>query len=111
MGLMTEDLQRLLASIRDFGWNESKRETNLLDHQIDFLDVRGMFDDYTFIRRSDRHGEVRYQIFGYVEGQQIAVAFTIRGPLCWIISARPARRDERRKYYNRLEGLSDKGKD
>ena len=111
MGLMTEDLQRLLAGIRDFGWHENKRETNLLDHQIDFLDVRGMFDDYTFIRRSDRHGEVRYQIFGYVQGQQIAVAFTIRGPICRIISARPAKRDERRKYYHRVEGLSDKGKD
>ncbi len=108
---MTEDLRRLLADVRDFGWNESKRETNLLDHNIDFIDVREIFDDYTFIRRSDRHGEVRYQIFGYVQRQQIAVAFTIRGPLCRIISARPARRDERRKYYNRLEGRPDKGQD
>ena len=108
---MMEDLQRLLAGVRDFGWNETKRETNLLDHKIDFIDVREIFDDYTFIRRSDRHGEVRYQIFGYVHGQQIAVAFTIRGPLCRIISARPAKRDERRKYYNRVQGLPYKGQD
>src|SRR5262245_27158483 len=60
------------------------------------------FDGYTFIRRSDRHGEVRYQIFGYVRGREIAVACTLRGEQCWIISARRARQDERRKYYRGL---------
>jgi uncharacterized DUF497 family protein len=101
---MTEDLQRLFADVRDFGWNPNKRETNLRDHQIDFIDVREIFDGGTYIRRSDRHGEVRYQIFGYIQGRKIAVACAIRGSgsLCWIISARPARRDERRKYYDRL---------
>ncbi len=43
------------------------------DHKIDFEDVRSIFEDYTFIRRSDRHGEVRYQIFGYVHGQEYRV--------------------------------------
>jgi uncharacterized protein len=108
---MTEDMQRLFAGVRDFGWNPKKRESNLRDHRIDFEDVRGILDGYTFIRRSDRHGEVRYQIFGYVEGREIAVACTFRGALCWIISARRARRDERKKYYNRFKGLPEEGKD
>jgi len=106
---MTEEMQRLFAGVRDFGWDPKKRESNLRDHRIDFEDVRGILDGYTFIRRSDRHGEVRYQIFGFLEGREIAVACTFRGALCWIISARRARRDERRKYYDRFKGLPKEG--
>ena len=108
---MAEDLQRLFAGVRDFGWNPKKRESNLRDHGIDFEDAKGIFDGYTFIRRSDRHGEVRYHIFGYVHGQEVAVACTLRGAVCRLISARRARRDERRKFYNRLEGQSEPGQD
>ena len=108
---MAEDLQRLFADIRDFGWNPKKRESNLRDHKIDFEDVKGIFDGYTFIRRSDRHGEVRYQIFGYVQGREVAVACALRGALCWLISARRSRRDERRKYYSGLAGLPEPGQD
>jgi uncharacterized DUF497 family protein len=108
---MAEDVQRLFADVRDFGWNPEKRETNLLDHKIDFVDVKGILDGYTFIRRSDRHGEVRYQIFGYLQGREVAVACALRGSLFWVISARPARRDERRKYYNRFKGLPEEGQD
>lgn len=100
----TDDFEALFAGIREFGWNPKKRENNLRQHKIDFEDAKGIFDGYTFIRRSDRHGEVRYQIFGYVQGREVAVACTFRGPVCRIISARPARRDERRRFYNRLEG-------
>ncbi|UGV27740.1 BrnT family toxin [Rhodopseudomonas boonkerdii] len=99
---MTESLTRLFADIRDFDWDPNKRETNLRDHKIDFDDVWQIFDGYTFTRRSDRHGEVRYQVFGYLEKREVAVACAIRGSLCWIISARRARRDERQKYYTRL---------
>ena len=108
---MTEDMQRLFAGVRDFAWNPNKRETNLRDHKIDFEDVRGILDGYTFIRRSDRHGEVRYQIFGYVEGREVAVACTFRGALCWIISVRRASRGERRKYYGGLTVRSEPGQD
>ena len=99
------------AGVRDFGWNPKKRESDLRDYKIDFEDVRGILDGYTFTRRSDRHGEVRYQIFGYVQGQEIAVACALRGSLCWIISARRARRDERQKYYDRLEGFHETRQD
>jgi len=108
---MAENLQRLFAGVREFGWNPKKRESNLRIHKIDFEDVKGLFDGYTFIRRSDRHGEIRYQIFGYVEGQEVAVACTLRGTVCWLISARRARRDERRKFYHRLERQSEPRQD
>ena len=105
---MTEDdaVQELFARVRAFGWNEDKRASNLRVHQIDFEGVRSILDGDAFIRRSDRHGEVRYQIFGYVDGREVAVACTLREDVCWIISARRARRDERRKYYDRFAGRS-----
>ncbi|MGH6673054.1 MAG: BrnT family toxin [Xanthobacteraceae bacterium] len=97
-------MQRLFAGVRGFGWDPKKRESNLRDKKIDFEDAKGIFGGNTFIRRSDRYGEVRYQIFGYLQGREVAVICTLRGPLCWLISARRASRDERRKYYNRLAG-------
>ena len=99
----------LFASVRSFGWDPKKRESNLEDHKIDFEDAKVIIDDYTFVRRSDRHGEIRYQIFGYLEGKEITVACTLRGTLCWIISARRANREERRKYYRRLAIQSRQG--
>jgi uncharacterized protein len=103
---MAEDMPELFAHICSFEWNQTKRESNLRDHKIDFVDVKGIFDDYTLARRSDRHGEIRYEVFGYVEGREVAVAFTIRGNVCRIISARRASRKERREFYHRLAGRS-----
>lgn len=97
--------------IRMFEWDERKREANLLAHKIDFEDVIGIFDAPFVVRRSDRNDEVRYQVFGYVNGHEVAVACTIRGENCRFISARRARRDERRKYHNRLKGTLPPGKD
>jgi uncharacterized DUF497 family protein len=99
-------ISNAFAQVCAFGWHEKKRESNLRDYKIDFEDVKGIFDGYTFIRRSDRHGEVRYQIFGYVHGREVAIACALRGEVCWLISARRARRDERQKYYASIVGRS-----
>jgi uncharacterized DUF497 family protein len=111
MAMAEQGLSALFASIHDFGWNPRKRDINLRDHKVDFEDAKGIFGGYTFIRRSDRHGEVRYQIFGYVQGREVTVICALRGALCWLISARRASRAERRRYYNRLSGLSEAGQD
>ena len=108
---MAEDLQRLFAGVRDFGWNPKKRESNLRDKKIDFDDAREIFNGYTSIRRSDRHGEIRYQVFGYLQGREVTVVCTLRGARCWLISARRASKAERRKYYNRLSGRAEPGQD
>jgi uncharacterized protein len=108
---MTEDLQLLFAGVRDFGWDPKKRASNLRIHGIDFEDARGILDGYTFIRRSDRNDEVRYQIFGYVAGREVAAVCAIRGAVCRFISVRRAREDERKKYYNRFKGLPKERQD
>lgn len=106
-----QDAESLIALVRAFGWHDTKRATNLRDHKIDFEDVKGIFDGPTFVRRSDRHGEIRYQVFGIIQQREVAVACTVEGGLCWIISARRARRDERRKFYAGLAGRSPAGED
>ena len=103
---MTEDVQSLFARIREFDWDPKKRESNLRDKKIDFVDVRGIFDGETYIRRSDRHGEIRYQVFGYIHEQEASVICTIRSEVCWLISARRASRAERRKYHANLSRRS-----
>ena len=106
-----EDYAVAFAQIRDFSWSEKKREMNLRKHKIDFEDAKAILDDPIFIRRSDRHGEIRYQIFGYVQGREVAVACALRGSLCHFISARRASRAERRRYYHRLSGLAESRQD
>jgi uncharacterized DUF497 family protein len=103
---MAEDFQQLVARIRDFDWDPKKRESNLRDHNIDFEDVTAIFDRYHIIRRSDRHGEIRYEVFGYVNDREVLAAFTLRGEVCWLISARRASRKERRELYHRVTGRS-----
>jgi len=100
-----ERLEGLFARIAKFSWDESKRETNLQKHKIDFEDAIGVFDGPVLIKQSDRYGEVRYKALGVVEGREIAVICTLRGRQkqdCRIISARRARREERREYHRRV---------
>lgn len=106
-----EGIAALFAGVRSFTWNPKKRESNLRDHKIDFEDARRIFEGCTFIRRSDCHGEIRYQVFGYVEGREITVACTLRGTVCRLIPARRASRGERRQYYRRLAQQPRQGQD
>jgi uncharacterized DUF497 family protein len=97
--------------IREFEWHEDKRKANLRDHNIDFENVREIVDGPTIVRRSDREGEVRYMVFGFVNDEEAVVVCTFRGDNCRLISARRARRDERKKYHSRLPRRSEAGQD
>jgi len=92
--------------VRAFEWDEEKRTSNLLKHGIDFYDVRGVFESDLVFDRSDRHDEVRYEIFGILDREVIAAVCTIRRNRCRWISARRARKDERKEYYHRITGRS-----
>ncbi len=99
------------ARIRGFEWHEDKRKANLRDHNIDFENAREIVDGPTIVRRSDREGEVRYMVFGFVNDEEAVVVCTFRGDNCRLISARRARRDERKKYHSRLPRRSEAGQD
>jgi uncharacterized protein len=109
--MVEENIDELFAQIRAFEWDEDKRERNLRDHNVDFEDARQIIDGPTFVRRSDREGEVRYMVFGFVNGDETVVVCTFRGENCRLISARRARRDERKKYYGGLARQPAAGED
>ena len=85
----------------DFEWDEAKRLANILKHRIDFVDAIGIFQSKFFenedLRRN--YGERRFRAFGEIEGQVLHVVSTWRDDRRRIISARRARRNERRAYY------------
>jgi uncharacterized DUF497 family protein len=99
---MKTEFEQLFAKVRDFGWNNDKRDWTLRERGIDFDEVRFVFDGPTFVYRSDRKGEARYVVFGFLDSREVAVVCTFRDDVCWIISARRARKDERKKYHDRL---------
>jgi uncharacterized DUF497 family protein len=103
--------EELFANIRAFEWDDDKRDINLREHKIDFLDALRVMDSPTFVRRSDRGDEVRYMVFGFFGDDETVVVCTFRGENCRIISARRARRDERKKYYGGLPRRSEARED
>lgn len=86
-----------------FEWDESKRQTNLAKHGIDFQDAIWVFDGPVFERVSRRRGEDRVVAVGSMEGIEIVLVYVIRGELRRIISARRAHRDERQDYADHIK--------
>jgi uncharacterized protein len=97
-----EEFQRLLADVRQFDWDPNKREQTFRERHIAFDDAPIVFQGPILVRRSDRRGEIRYVVYGLLEDVEVVFVCTFRGTTCWIISARRARRDERKKYHHRL---------
>jgi uncharacterized DUF497 family protein len=95
--------------VRAFEWDEEKRLSNLLKHGIDFYDVRRIVENDLIVGRSDRLGEERYEVFGIIDREVVAVVCTIRSHRCRWISARRASKNEREKYYRRVAGRAAQG--
>lgn len=85
-----------------FQWDEAKAAANYAKHGVTFDSARRVFaDPFAVEQIDDRHdyGEVRYVILGMVESRLLAVAYTERGGIIRIISARAAEPFERREYH------------
>jgi uncharacterized DUF497 family protein len=89
----------------DFEWDEAKRLSNLEKHQIDFLDMRLLFDG-RLVRTvaSHREAENRYQSTGVVNERFVTVIWVWRVEKIRIISARRSRDGEKRAYRELLGG-------
>ena len=85
----------------EFEWDEAKRQANILKHGIDFVDAIAIFSgrvEESEDRRRD-YGERRFLATGDADGSILRLVFTWRGSRRRIISARRAKRYERRAYY------------
>lgn len=83
-----------------YQWDPTKAAANREKHRIDFADVVGVFSDpYALTVRDEDLTEERWVTLGmdYL-GRIVVVAYTWRGKIIRIISARKATRKERFQY-------------
>ena len=87
----------------DFEWDEAKSDACFEQRGFDFPYVaQGFLDDHRVVRPDMRfeYGEERFQLLGAVDGRIYQVAYTMRGQVIRIISARKANLREVRHYEN-----------
>ena len=85
-----------------FEWDDDKAAKNYAAHGVIFEKARDVFKDPFAIEWLDDrepYGEDRFVIIGMVENRLLYVAYTMRGEMIRIISARGAEPYERRKYH------------
>ena len=84
-------------------WDENKNIENKLKHKVGFEDAQYVFADLDRIERIDRSennksGETRWQTIGRV-GELLFVVYAEIGEKTRLITAREAKKHERRSYY------------
>jgi uncharacterized DUF497 family protein len=86
-----------------YEWDEVKRQSNIDRHKVDFIDVLPLFANPEAIRLEDNrrdYGEIRYILLGEIDERLFQIAYTIRGSVIRLISARRGNKRERRIYEN-----------
>lgn len=87
----------------EFEWDQDKSDACFTERGFDFAYVlRAFMDADRLIHKDTRwdYGEDRYQLFGAIDGRVFFVAYTIRGTVLRIISARKANQREVNEYEN-----------
>jgi uncharacterized protein len=79
-----------------FTWDEVKRERNLKDHGLDFVDAKRVFDGATFTFEDDRfrYDEQRFMTLGLLEGIPVSIVHTETKESIHVISFRKATKRE-----------------
>ena len=87
----------------EFEWDEGKSDDNCERHGISFADAVCVFDGLMVRHKNDRRddGEIRFKDTGTLDGNIVAVIYTMREARCRLISVRRANRGERRFHYEK----------
>jgi uncharacterized DUF497 family protein len=86
-----------------FEWDQDKSDACFTERGFDFAYVLQAFMDAgRLIHKDPRwdYGEDRYRLLGAIDGRVFFVAYTIRGKVLRIISARKANQREVNDYEN-----------
>ncbi|HVR76737.1 MAG TPA: BrnT family toxin [Planctomycetota bacterium] len=86
-----------------FEWDPAKAKANLKRHGVSFAAGARVFDDrdrLEWLDTREEYGEERFVTVGEVNAELLSVAYTIRGELVRIISARRASRKEKAEYHD-----------
>lgn len=93
-----------------FEWDEAKNQSNIAKHGVSFDDAKRIFEGFTLDAVDQRfdYGEERTISIGTVSGiVMLTVVHTDRKGVCRLISARPAKRSERRIYDQAIRQAFD----
>ncbi len=85
-----------------FEWDPVKAASNEADHGIAFDIACNVFDDpfaVEWLDNREDYDEDRFGIVGMVSNRVLYVAYTMRGEIIRITSARGAEPHERRQYH------------
>jgi uncharacterized protein len=92
----------------DYQWDRDKARVNRKKHAVDFADAVGVFEDTMAltIEDSDSLEEPRWITLGTdFGGRLLVVVYTYRGEAIRLISARKAKKRERKYYEGKRTGL------
>ena len=87
-----------------FEWDEDKRQSNILKHGIDFVDIEEVFEDeiITILDNRFNYGEERFLTLGLLSGRVVVIAHTETDEMIRIISVRKATKDEEISYFKEI---------
>ncbi|MDO9225557.1 MAG: BrnT family toxin [Pseudomonadota bacterium] len=78
-----------------FEFDETKNQTNLLKHGIDFIDAQGLWDDPRLLEIAAKtEDEPRYLVIGLINGKHWSAVVIYRGANIRLISVRRSRIEE-----------------
>ena len=84
----------------EFDWHEGKRQWLLQDREIDLVEMKQLFDGRPRMTvASPRDGEDRKVSVSELDGKCYAVVWMWREDIIWLITARRARKNEEKAYY------------
>jgi uncharacterized DUF497 family protein len=89
----------------EFAWSEAKRNLNLKNHGLDFVDAVAVFEGLTFTFEDDRlsYGEQRFVTLGLLAGVPVSIVHTENENEIRIISFRKATRRETQIYFDEIK--------
>ena len=87
-----------------FVWDEKKRKSNISKHDIDFFELRQVFDKPMVTRIDDRedYGEIRWVALGDMGGVIVVLDYTEDEDTVRLISARRASGNETNIYFKKI---------
>ena len=87
-----------------FTWREARRESNLQDHGLDFVDAREVFAGPTVTYQDDRfdYREERFVTLGLLRGIVVSIVHTETPRRIHIISFRKATKHEQAIFFKNL---------
>ena len=86
-------------------WSEAKRNLNLKNHGLDFVDALKVFEGTTFTFEDDRvsYGEQRFVTLGLLAGITVSIVHTENEHEIRIISFRKATHRETQIYFDEIK--------